>query len=660
MAWCVLLTMLLYAGSLTLPFFFDDFVHYPFVEANTILEIWLDTAELAYYRPLNFSIWRLTYDLFDAHEPLVDHGINLALHALNGFLVGWLAARLWAGGWQSFPVVERADRAIDWWRVVLASGFFLLYPFSYQAVPWVGSMSHLLVTALMLLSLTAYVQMRRNDRPLWGAVSLFFALLAPFAHENGVLVMPFVVLIELTTPRNPNRWRKGILAGVVWTLPLLAYLPIWLSLPRVDSGGLFPNSVEGMVQNTAYFVQGMAFPATLWGGWLMRQFGLNDMLVVWSLSGLALGIAALIQLTHRASLRSLLPWLWMALSAVPAIVFLIFDYVINGPRLLMVGSVGVAWLWADVVLLFVRGARPSTASRSLRVVVAMAFTLLVAGRSALFVRDRMEMHDVLGDVFERVIETTVAAHEAGREVAVINFPSWLAARDSTFALGHEGVLFWPDYIPPEIFMAVHTGSFGELSFVEVGALRPQLPSFYYGPTGDPPQWSSLSAVPTDVYLTEFGVQDLALRPVGMLGGHEHALGADSLLASFSAEGQPLAQIGRVDLQPEGDQLRLDLLWEVAQAFPNTTVFVHLVNAAGQIVAQADGDPLGGSYPFESWVQGNSAVDHIDVVDTRLLPLTSEGVALKIGLYDRLTGDRISAVDADGNPLPDNALTVPVR
>ena len=63
-AWCGLLTFLLYGSSLSLPFFFDDFVHYPFVEANGVADIWLTTDELAYYRPLNFTLWRLTFDAF--------------------------------------------------------------------------------------------------------------------------------------------------------------------------------------------------------------------------------------------------------------------------------------------------------------------------------------------------------------------------------------------------------------------------------------------------------------------------------------------------------------------------------------------------------------------------------------------------------------------
>ena len=204
---CGIVAYLLYGTSLSLPFFFDDFVHYPFVEDNNVAQIWLSTNDLAYYRPLNFTLWRITYELFQGHDPFVDHAINLFLHAFNGFLVGWSASRLWSLRGDRFPVVTRDEFRDDVWRIYLSATLFLLFPFSYQAVPWVGSLSHILVTTIILLAVFCFVQMRRTRLRLWGIASLFFTFLAPFAHENGVLVMPFVVLIDLTTPGLSRRWR---------------------------------------------------------------------------------------------------------------------------------------------------------------------------------------------------------------------------------------------------------------------------------------------------------------------------------------------------------------------------------------------------------------------------------------------------------------------
>ena len=429
---CTAVTLLLYHKALSLPFFFDDFVHYPFVEANNLARIWLTTDELAYYRPLNFSLWRLSYDVYQRHEPLVDHGINLLLHGSNGILVGWLATWLWSWRGDRFPVVPSAHPRVDWWRVYLSAGLFLVYPFSYQAVPWVGSLSHLLVTTLVLSSIAFYVQMRRTDQGLWAVPSLIMAFLAPFAHENGVLVMPLIVLVELTTPQAPRRWRKALKAALIWSMPLLIYVPIWLGLPRLDDGGLFANSLEGVAQNSAYFMQGLFYPFTGLGGWLHTAQGVNDMTTVAILSAIGLAVALAVQVGGRATLRSLLPWLWTIVAALPAVLFLVFEYVINGPRLLMLASVGAAWLWADVVLLFVRRAPQGTGERTLRIAVAVLLVGLLVVQNGRFIGERMSYHEQLGDGFKQVIAATLAANEAGRGSCDHQFP--VVARAQTAVL----------------------------------------------------------------------------------------------------------------------------------------------------------------------------------------------------------------------------------
>jgi len=651
-AFCAIVTFLLYGASLELPFFFDDFVHYPFVEGNNIFRIWLSTNDLAYYRPLNFTLWRITYQFFQDHDPFVDHAINLVLFAVNGFLVGWLASRLWSLRGDRFPVVAYNDIQDDVWRIYLSATLFLFFPFSYQAIPWVGSLSHILVTTIILLAVLCYVQMRRTSLRLWGMASLFFTFLAPFAHENGVLVMPFVVLVDLTTPGLSRRWRQAARTAVIWTLPLLIYIPIWLSLPRLDGKGLF-GSLEGMLQNSAYFLQGTFYPFNSIGGWLHYTRGFDDMPVVALLSGTGFIIAVLVQLTHKATIRSLFPWFWILLASLPAILFLVFDYVINGPRLLMVASVGIAWLWTDVILLFSRGGKQGSIQRLTRAGIAGLFTLLLLAQNATFVSRRMTMHEILGHGFEEVITATADANEAGLEAIIVNFPSWLALKDHAFALGHEGVLFWPDYVPPETLMTVHTGKPGDLNFVKVDGIRPELEKYYYGLTGPDPDWPTLSAVPSQVFKTEYGRDAVDLISVGTLGElrkEEH-----EYLAIFKGlDDSSSIQLIDARVTPENGGLKVDTLWHADGAAANTTLFVHAVDAAGNLIGQADGDPLGGSYPLNQWQDG------AHVWDSRTIEVEGgAGARIRLGLYDRLSGQRLEAVGNDGELYPDNFVPLAV-
>lgn len=97
---------------------------------------------------------------------------------------------------------------------------------------------------------------------------------------------------------------------------------------------------------------------------------------------------------------------------------------------------------------------------------------------------------------------------------------------------------------------------------------------------------------------------------------------------------------------------LTLWWRARQDAPaDYTVFVHGVDAAGQVAAQADGTPNRGHSPTRLWRAG-------DVVrDERLLVGVGNGRVL-IGLYDPLTGARLPATQA-GMVLPDDAYAVPL-
>jgi hypothetical protein len=84
--------------------------------------------------------------------------------------------------------------------------------------------------------------------------------------------------------------------------------------------------------------------------------------------------------------------------------------------------------------------------------------------------------------------------------------------------------------------------------------------------------------------------------------------------------------------------QLTLYWQ-AETAPRAdyTVFVHLLDAAGQVVAQADAPPAAGRYPTSLWDS-----DEI-IIDERTLPAVPSGPhTLAIGLYRPDTGERLPA------------------
>ena len=67
------------------------------------------------------------------------------------------------------------------------------------------------------------------------------------------------------------------------------------------------------------------------------------------------------------------------------------------------------------------------------------------------------------------------------------------------------------------------------------------------------------------------------------------------------------------LAPAGDGLAVTLFWRAVDS-PQVdyTTFVHVVDAAGEIVAQADAQPRQGRYPTSIWSPGELVVDELAV------------------------------------------------
>jgi len=74
----------------------------------------------------------------------------------------------------------------------------------------------------------------------------------------------------------------------------------------------------------------------------------------------------------------------------------------------------------------------------------------------------------------------------------------------------------------------------------------------------------------------------------------------------------------------GETVRLTLYWQATQAVNrNFTVFVHVLNEQGQLVAQQDNEPNGGQYPTSAWAPGKV------IRDPYAIPLPAE---LPVGRY----------------------------
>jgi hypothetical protein len=619
----ILLVTLTYGDALRLPFFFDDLVQIPLAQDRSLAQLWVPEASYPYFRPLGFTIWHLAGKLWGSQSVIFHHGLNLILHIANGLMVAFLGELLRTR--QKSPPLT--------WRGTLATLLFLLYPFSYQAVPWIGSVFHLLVTTLILAALICFWLAHLTSQKQWAWWGFLPAALAPFAHENGLLVIPLALILLVTQRTKPKR--TDVITLLAWSLPAILWLSIRLGLnPVADSVG---NNLETMGQNVVYLLQGMAYPITSVGGLLRDQLGFNDMLTAAALSLLALGLAFAGQFHRGWKQMTLWPWLWVGLAVLPIIPTLSFGYVISGARLLMLASVGLAWLWtytAEVLLNRLRW-RPRA--------VVLVLCLLILTQNFIFLRQRMALYNLLGDSVDQAVEGVQAGNAAAKKVAIINLPSWIAYRQTIYALGHEGITFIPGYVPMEAIIAVQTEDPVQVQMLRYDDLIPSLSPYYFDVVGSGLEWPQLIGDGVQLHLTDFTEQALTVHLVGDLAA---PLISTPPLATF-AEGITL---GAAAVTSDPTHLTLDLHWQTDTPIPEgITVFVHGLNQAGELITQADGHAIAGIYPMSLWPTNQA------VRDVRYLDQADAVTEIYLGLYNGYTGERMPAYRPDGSRWPDDRV-----
>ena len=118
------------------------------------------------------------------------------------------------------------------------------------------------------------------------------------------------------------------------------------------------------------------------------------------------------------------------------------------------------------------------------------------------------------------------------------------------------------------------------------------------------------------------------------------------------------------VQVADDSLQVELDWHVLAApvgdtpgrdapERDATVFIHALDADGQLVTQYNGPPLGGAYSTGQWQPGQH------LTDTYSLPADPALTQLAVGMFWPDTGDRL-AVTQGGQPVTNNMIPLPLE
>ncbi len=626
----------LYGDSVRLPFFSDDIVHNWWVEGNSFLDLWRFSTALGHYRPLPFVMWKVSLWLTGSlHAPLL-HALNVALHILNSLLVAALARRLTRG-----PYARLTG--------LIAGLLFISFPFSYQAVSWVGSACHPLVTSLVLGALLGALGAHHWPGRIF---SLVLAVAACFAHETGVIVGGWLLVYELLygAERRPgDRMARRLFWPLVYLIPGVVYALCYLSLNHTDNH-MPAFTAERLIQNGSYLLQGLAFPIAPLTRWTMAAWGWTDLQAAQTAA--VLSVALLSGVSWRGNgtgLRLLAFALCCFVSAVvPSWLMLSYSYVISGPRLLYLASVGAALGWAGAI----RAVANLGRSKGWRI-LALSLTASVVAFGCQFVRAREQLHHSGGDLIWQVVETARTA-PPDRPVLIVNYPAWLAPDRSVYPIGHEGVEFMPGYAYVSDLSWVNGGPRLDVMTAKfANTLRP-LPGMTYGVRGPDVEWEGLAErirVAGMVYTVHYDPRALKLVQVGRL------------MPPPASPAPPLATFDdRVTLAvaeatQAGGEIALRLVWQSHGPLTDAvySVFVHLYDASGTLIAQADGYVLDGLYPFWMWRAGEWIEEARSLrPESGQLP-TDYRIA--VGVYDLESGRRLPALSAEGRRFENDAVPV---
>jgi hypothetical protein len=213
----VALSFVLYARSLGLGLLSDDFVLLDRARQSRLID-----SQWEYVRPLPLASWRVLVGIIAAdHLPTALHALNIAIHAING----WLVFR-----------VSRAFAVSDF-TAGAGAALFVVAPYHVEPVTWVSGIFDVSCTLFVLCA--ALTIIRRSGLLAHVGVALL-TVLAISCKETAVATPLLLAILIPVVPRDRRRDAlisvavsgMVVVAYSLWRITLMSTSP----LPEAPSG----------------------------------------------------------------------------------------------------------------------------------------------------------------------------------------------------------------------------------------------------------------------------------------------------------------------------------------------------------------------------------------------------------------------------------------
>lgn len=614
------LAVLLYGRALQFSFFNDDPTgHFNWMEGQSFWAFFSSSAGYGYYRPVVFASLKLLHNIFGGYFAPGFHALLLLLHGANAAMV-WLLA--WHLG-------QRRDYA---WLAALA---FAAVPFSYEAVAYVASLTHPLVTFWLLLTLLLYRRARLTGSTGFYLVTGFTLILGLFSHENGLFIPLALAGIDwlLWPPQTRRIQDWGQRPFLPYFIPAILYFILWFTIPKAGEQSL--PTLSRLIANLIPSLQTLVYPILP-----LIRLSADDTALLFIIS------LAFILITYLFARKahSIGLWLlalgWIGCSAAPSILVLNSDYLYGSPRLHYLPSIGVALLWG-LPLLTVKWQ-----ADIFRIALPLIYLLAIILPPLPFINCQMDFYAQASHIVRQMGRLATAV-PSDRELTFANLPYFFSSYDdhpngcpSPYPWTPQGAVVIPPYALAKDFVRFNGGPDRPVTAVTIPDYAPGWNT--YGPD------RSLAEIREEL-------ADTAVYVFNLSDGDFFDLTStwqpDAPIiqpkATFDDE---IALIGAQVNRTTGE-IEVVVDWQVLREGERPlTVFVHLYDSTGALVAQHDGPPAQGFVPWPLWQPGDIITDrHVILLPA---PLTTGNYRLVAGLYDSNSGTRLVGT-SDSTPLPDN-------
>ncbi len=607
----------LYWPVLKMPLIYDTLLHLRIAEGLNWRNVWLPTEAFGFYRPMTFTPILFTRTLFGNDPAWFYNAMNLAQHALN-------ASFLYLFTYNLSSSSHANSSTNPSYRSLVTALLFAAFPFSYQALAVYGHNVHPAVTGAILLGLLT--SMSKEKR--WQATTPIIFVIGLLTHESFILFGVLGALIQFLKS-NAAALRSRVLATrPYWIYIALGtvYIVVYQFLPisRAPQGD---DAVGALWTKLLYVMQGSSHPFAL----IAKRTLFSAETII-----LAVFILTLLLSLWRRAWLGLVGWGWWLLASALVVLPLPTGYLLNGPRLLYLGSVGVALIWATILA-------PSNVKIHLTnnpsFINGWKTIIRTVGLVALLIANMLFVRDRLSDYAELTQGIEVLRQERHEGIVLLNHPQWLAPERNVYPLGAEFAQQLGDYLFIEEWTTRNLKNNPQSWGFRVDELLTTVP-YGYGVHAQHSlgEWEP---VESDWFLTRYTEQETHFEPVGGI-----APPSEEVLARF----EPYRLVSAsADYCPPHITIRSRWHNNDPAASSTLSLFVQLLDQNGALIGQNDAPPL----RMRPDRLPNGVYDVLD--ERAILAESGNPTIVLLGVYDYTTGERMEGFSADGTPLPDNAL-----